>query len=144
LSEQYSVEITKTVCGSWLRADAATEEAGHTARDNLNTHTIGAFYTAFKPARARTFVSRIEFHCTPKHGSWLNIAENELNCVTSQCVAGRRIGSEAELREETTAWYEDINAIQRGIDWQMKIDDARIKLKSIYPQIKLRQTIRSL
>ena len=105
--------------------------------DNLNTHTIGAFYTAFQPARARSLVSRIEFHYTPKHGSWLNIAENELSCVTSQCVAGRRIGSEAELRDETTAWYEDINAIQRGVDWQMKIDDARIKLKSIYPQIKL-------
>lgn len=105
--------------------------------DNLNTHTIGAFYTAFKPERARSLVSRIEFHYTPKHSSWLNIAENELSCVTSQCVAGRRIGSEAELRDETTAWYEDINAIQRGVDWQMKIDDARVKLKSIYPQIKL-------
>lgn len=105
--------------------------------DNLNTHTIGAFYTAFKPERARSLVSRIEFHYTPKHGSWLNIAENELSCVTSQCVAGRRIGSEAELRDETTAWYEDINAIQRGVNWQMKIDDARVKLKSIYPQIKL-------
>ena len=105
--------------------------------DNLNTHTIGAFYEVFEPARARALVSRIEFHFTPKHGSWLNIAENELSCLTSQCVSGRRIGSQEELREETTAWYEEINSLQRGVEWQMKIDDARIKLKSIYHKIKL-------
>ena len=105
--------------------------------DNLNTHSIAAFYTAFEPAVARSFVSRIEFHYTPRHGSWLNIAENELSCVTAQCVSGRRCGSETELREQTTAWHEDINATQRGVEWQMKIDDARIKLKSIYPQITL-------
>lgn len=105
--------------------------------DNLNTHTMGAFYEVFDPARARAIVSRIEFHYTPKHGSWLNIAENELSCVTAQCVSGRRIGSKDELREETTAWYEDINATQRGADWQMKLDDARIKLDSVYPKIKL-------
>jgi hypothetical protein len=112
--------------------------------DNLNTHTIGAFYEVFEPARVRALVSRIEFHFTPKHGSWLNIAENELSCLTSQCVSGRRIGSQEELREETTAWYEEINSLQRGVEWQMKIDDARIKLKSIYPKIKLSQTTRSL
>lgn len=105
--------------------------------DNLNTHTMGAFYEVFEPVRAREIVSRIEFHYTPKHGSWLNIAENELSCVTSQCVSGRRIGSEAELREQTTAWYEDINATQRGVEWHMKIDDARTKLTSIYPKIEL-------
>ena len=105
--------------------------------DNLNTHTMGAFYEVFEPARARAIVSRIEFHYTPKHGSWLNIAENELSCFTRQCVVGRRFGNEEELREQATAWYEDLNATQRGVDWQMKIDDARIKLKSIYPKIKL-------
>lgn len=105
--------------------------------DNLNNHTIGAFYTAFQPARARSLVSRIEFHYTPKPDGWLNIAENELSCVTSQCVSGRRLGSEAELRAETTAWYKDINSIQRGVEWHMKIDDARMKLKSAYPNIKL-------
>lgn len=105
--------------------------------DNLNTHTIGAFYEAFEPSRARALVSRIDFHYTPKHGSWLNIAENELSCLTSQCVSGRRIGSEAELRDEATAWYSEINSTQRGVDWQMKVDDARIKLESIYPKIKL-------
>lgn len=105
--------------------------------DNLNTHTIGAFYEVFEPSRARELVSRIEFHYTPKHGSWLNIAENELSCLTSQCVSGRRIGSEEELRRETTAWHNEINSTQRGVDWQMKIDDARVKLISIYPKIKL-------
>ncbi len=89
--------------------------------DNLNTHTIGAFYETFEPSRARALVSRIEFHYTPKHGSWLNIAENELSCLTSQCVSGRRIGSEEELRNETTAWYDEINSTQHGVDWQMKI-----------------------
>jgi hypothetical protein len=105
--------------------------------DNLSTHAIGAFYEVYKPARARAIVSRIEFHYTPKHGSWLNIAENELSCLTSQCVSGRRFGNEAELRREANAWYNDINSQQRGVDWQMKVDDARIKLKSVYPKIKL-------
>lgn len=113
--------------------------------DNLNTHTIGAFYTAFKPARARAFVSRIEFHCTPKHGSWLNIAENELSSMTRQCVSGRRIGDIQTLRDETAAWSTDVNSTQRGVVglcpakgvWQMKIDDARCKLTSVYPKIKL-------
>jgi hypothetical protein len=105
--------------------------------DNLNTHTLGAFYEVFEPARARAIVSRIEFHYTPKHGSWLNIAENELSCLTRQCVSGRRIGSEEALREQATAWHEDVNATQRGVDWQMKIDDARLKLKSVYPKTKV-------
>jgi len=105
--------------------------------DNLNTHTKGAFYEAFAPARARSLVRRIEFCYTPKHGSWLNIAENELSSLTRQCVAGRRFGDVTALREETEAWSTDVNAAQRGVDWQMKIDDARTKLKSVYPKIKL-------
>jgi hypothetical protein len=105
--------------------------------DNLNTHTKGAFYETFEPARARSLVSRIEFHYTPKHGSWLNIAENELSSMTRQCVAGRRIGSADELRVETTAWHDDVNNTQRGVEWQMKTEDARTKLKSVYPKIKV-------
>jgi len=105
--------------------------------DNLNTHTMGAFYEAFEPARARPLVRRIEFRHTPKHGSWLNIAENELSSVTRQCVAGRRFGDIATLRTETSAWSSDVNETQRGVDWQMKIDDARCKLKSVYPKMKL-------
>lgn len=105
--------------------------------DNLNTHTKGAFYETFAPEVARSLVRRIEFHYTPKHGSWLNIAENELSSMTRQCVSGRRIGSIEELRAETSAWSTDVNSTQRGVDWQMKIGDARTKLKSVYPKIKL-------
>ena len=105
--------------------------------DNLNTHTKGAFYEVFKPERARSLVRRIEFCYTPKHGSWLNIAENELSSLTRQCVSGRRFADIPTLREETGAWSTDVNATQRGVDWQMKIDDARTKLKSVYPTIKL-------
>jgi hypothetical protein len=105
--------------------------------DNLNTHTKGAFYEAFEPERARQLVRRIEFCFTPKHGSWLNIAENELSSLTRQCVTGRRFGEIEILRAETSAWSSDVNGTQRGVDWQMKIDDARCKLKSVYPKIKL-------
>jgi hypothetical protein len=105
--------------------------------DNLNTHPKGAFYEAFDPERARQLVRRIEFCYTPKHGSWLNIAENELSALTRQCVRTRRFGDIETLRNETAAWSTDVNTTQRGVDWQMKIDDARCKLTSIYPKIKL-------
>jgi hypothetical protein len=105
--------------------------------DNLNTHTKGAFYEAFEPERARQLVRHVEFRHTPKHGSWLNIAENELSSLTRQCVAGRRFGDVDTLRDETSAWSSDVNRTQRGVDWQMKIAHARIKLTSLYPKIKL-------
>jgi len=105
--------------------------------DNLNTHTKGAFYEAFDPERARSLVRRIEFCYTPKHGSWLNVAENEWSSLTRQCVADQCFGEVETLREETAAWSTDVNETQRGVDWQMKIDDARTKLKSVYPTIKL-------
>lgn len=105
--------------------------------DNLNTHTAGAFYEVFEPAKARAYVRRIEFCYTPKHGSWLNIAENELSCMTRQCLNGRRIGELALLQEEIGAWSIDVTEAQRGVDWQMTIDDARCKLKSVYPKILL-------
>jgi hypothetical protein len=104
--------------------------------DNLNTHTKGAFYEVFEPERARALVRRIEFCHTPKHGSWLNIAENELSSLTRQCVTGRRFADIPTLQDETSAWSLDVNSTQRGVDWQMKIDDARCKLKSVYPKIK--------
>jgi hypothetical protein len=105
--------------------------------DQLNTHTKGAFYEVFEPERARQLVRRIQFCYTPKHGSWLNIAENELSSLTRQCVSGRRFGDIETLREETAAWSIDVNQTQRGVDWQMQIDDARCKLTSVYPKIKL-------
>jgi hypothetical protein len=102
--------------------------------DNLNTHTKGAFYEAFEPEKARAIVRRLEFRHTPKHGSWLNIAENELSSMTRQCVRNRRFGTIDALRSETAAWHEHSNARQRGVDWQFRVDDARIKLKSVYPK----------
>ncbi len=99
--------------------------------DNLNTHTMGAFYEAFPADLARAIVRRLEFRYTPKHGSWLNSAENELSSVTRQCFNGRRIGEINILRDETSAWETRSSDRQRGVDWQFKIDAARTKLKSL-------------
>ena len=104
--------------------------------DNLNTHTKGAFYEAFTPEVARAYIRRLEFCYTPKHGSWLNIAECELSCMTSQCLSGRRIGELEELQSEIGIWAEKTNAKQRGVDWQFQIDEARTKLTRLYPKIK--------
>jgi hypothetical protein len=103
--------------------------------DNLNTHTQGAFYEAFEPETARAIRRRLEFCYTPKHGSWLNIAENELSSMTRQCLKDRRFETIDALRKETAAWHQRSNARQRGVDWQFKVDDARVKLKSVYPKI---------
>ena len=103
--------------------------------DNLNTHTKGAFYEAFLPEQARAILRRLEFRYTPKHGSWLNIAENELSSLTRQCLKDRRLGDIAELRAETTAWHQASNQKQRGVDWQFQVNDARRKLKNLYPKI---------
>lgn len=104
--------------------------------DNLNTHTKGAFYEAFTPAKARALVKRIDFRYTPKHGSWLNIAENELSTMTRQCVSGRRFETITKLQSEIHAWSNSSNKKQRDVDWQFKVQDARKKLKSLYPKIK--------
>ena len=81
-------------------------------------------------------VRRLEFRHTPKPGSGLNIAENELSAMTRQCVQGRRFATIEELKEQTVAWHEYVNNKQRGVDWQFRIGDARTKLKSLYPKIK--------
>ena len=104
--------------------------------DNLNTHTKGAFYEAFEPDKAKAYLRRLKFCYTPKHGSWLNVAECELSCLTSQCLGGRRLGELAVLQSEIAIWSEKTNAKQRGVDWQFKTDDARRKLKRLYPKIK--------
>jgi len=103
--------------------------------DNLNTHTRGAFYETFEAKKARELVRRMEFHYTPKHGSWLNIAENELSSMTRQAISGRRIENIEILSAETSAWAESSNEKQRGIDWQFTIENARVKLKSLYPNL---------
>ena len=119
-----------------LRTRYAEAEKVILVCDNLNTHTMGAFYEAFPARQARELVRRLDFRFTPKHGSWLNISENELSSLTRQCLKGRRIGDIAELRRETTAWATASNNKQRGVDWQFTINDARLKLKSLYPKGK--------
>jgi hypothetical protein len=128
----WAVEVARLLEGRYHKCSAVTMVC-----DNLNTHTIGAFYEAFPPARARAIVRRLHFCHTPKHGSWLNIAENELSSLTRQCVSGRRFSTLAKLQSELAAWSTDVNTTQRGVDWQMKVQDARGKLKSLYPKIKL-------
>jgi len=138
---EVSVRQTKTKAdwamemGRLLEGRYAACEQVIVVCDNLNTHTKGAFYEVFDPERARRLVRRLEFRHTPKHGSWLNIAENELSAMTRQCVSGRRFGDAEMLRAETSAWSSDVNSRQKGVDWQMKVADARIKLTSVYPKI---------
>ena len=105
--------------------------------DNLNTHTKGAFYEAFPADKARNYVRRLNFVHTPKHGSWLIVAECELSCLTSQCLADRRIGDLEFLQSEIQAWSDKTNTQQRGVDWQFTLADARTKLKKLYPKIEI-------
>jgi len=104
--------------------------------DNLNTHTIASLYEAFEPEEARRLAERLEIHYTPKHGSWLNVAEIELSVFTKQCL-DRRIPDMATLQQEAKAWYRKRNANQKGVDWQFTTEDARVKLKRLYPQIQM-------
>jgi hypothetical protein len=104
--------------------------------DNRNTPTKGAFYEAFEPARARAYIKRLNFGYTPKHGSWLQVAECDLSCLTSPCLRDRRIGALTELQSDIAAWSNQTNAKQRGIDWQFRLENARVKLKRLYPKIK--------
>jgi transposase len=101
--------------------------------DNLNTHTPSSFYEAFPPHVAYGLAQKFEFHYTPKHGSWLNIAECELSALTLQCLGNRRIDSIEWLNREVSAWETDRNTRQKGVNWQFTTDDARLKLKRLYP-----------
>lgn len=102
--------------------------------DNLNTHTLGSLYEAFTPGKARALAERLEIHHTPKHGSWLNIAEIELSRLTRQCL-DRRIDDLDLINTELAAWQAATNADQRQVDWQFTTTDARIKLRHLYPQL---------
>jgi hypothetical protein len=104
--------------------------------DNLNTHSIGALYQTFPPEEALRLARKLELVHTPKHGSWLNIAESELSVLTRQCL-DRRIPEQAEVARESILWAERRNERQTGVDWQFTTDKARIKLKHLYPKIKL-------
>lgn len=103
--------------------------------DNLNTHNIASLYKTFLPDKARKMAERMEIHYTPKHGSWLNVAEIELSAFTRQCLS-RRIPTIEVLRSEAASWYTTRNAKQKSVDWQFRTENARIKLKRLYPQIQ--------
>jgi len=103
--------------------------------DNLNTHTISSLYETFSPQEAFRLAQRLEIHYTPKHGSWLNIAEIELAAIASQCLGHRRFSDISILNPELAAWYTKRNHSQKGVDWRFKETDARTKLKRLYPVI---------
>jgi hypothetical protein len=102
--------------------------------DNLNTHTAASLYEAFAPAEAKRLADKLEIHYTPKHGSWLNMAEIELGVLGRQCL-DRRLGAVERLTQEVSAWEQARNAAQRTVHWQFTTQDARIKLKKLYPCI---------
>lgn len=104
--------------------------------DNLNTHRLSTLYEAFEPSEARRLIERIEVIHTPRHGSWLNMAECELSALERQ-VLGVRISEEAALQSRVTNWGQDRNQRCRRIDWQFRTPDARIKLRRLYPQMQL-------
>jgi hypothetical protein len=103
--------------------------------DNLNTHTPGALYDGFAPAEAKRLADKLEIHSTPKHGSWLNIAEIELSVLSRQCL-DRRVPDAATLAREVAAWQERRNATTCAVDWRFTTADARIKLKRLYPSLQ--------
>ena len=104
--------------------------------DNLSTHTPAAFYEAFAPAEARRLAERVEWHYTPKHGSWLNVAELELSVLARQCL-DRRIPDQDTLRREVAAWEKERDAAVVRVDWQFSTADARVKLKQLYPSLEV-------
>ena len=102
--------------------------------DNLNTHDTASLYTAFPPEEAKCLAERLEIHYTPKHGSWLNIAEIELSVLKRQCLAGR-IDCIEKMRNEVAEWNTNRNNRQSGVDWRFSTKEARIKLKRLYPKL---------
>lgn len=100
--------------------------------DNLNTHTAGSLYETFAPEKAKWLMDRFEFIHTPRHGSWLNMAEIELNVMIGQCLR-RHIATLEEVRQELAAWEKSRNAMQAKVNWRFTTEDARVKLKRLYP-----------
>lgn len=121
--------IKEMLEGRYADADKVT-----LVMDNLNTHNTASLYTAFPPAEAKRLADRLEIHYTPKHGSWLNIAEIELSVLKRQCLAGR-IDCIEKMRAQVVAWNTDRDNRQTKVDWQFSTPDARIKLKRLYPQL---------
>ena len=120
----------------WLAEDVYPEaDRVVLVMDNLNTHKLASLYEAFPPEQARRIAGRLEVHHTPKHGSWLNVAEIELSVLTRQCL-DRRIGSTEELLKELEPWSEERNDRGIGVNWRFTTADARIKLRRLYPAVQ--------
>jgi hypothetical protein len=134
-SQRTAVDWAQEVAGL-LEGRYAQAEKVILICDQLNTHTIASLYKAFPPDKARRLARRLEIHYTPKHGSWLNIAECELSVLTRQCLRNRTASPQALVRK-VTPWAQDRNARQRGVHWHFRTKDARIKLTHLYPQVQL-------
>jgi hypothetical protein len=120
----------------WLAEDVHPDaEVIVLVQDNLNTHTLASLYEAFPPEQARRIAERFEVHYTPKHGSWLNVAEIELSVLARQCL-DRRIGSAEELEREVAAWEQERNERAIEVRWRFTTADARIKLHRLYPSLQ--------
>lgn len=116
-----------------LTVDYPDAESVVLVMDNLNTHTLGSLYETFEPVKAHALAQRLEIHHTPKHGSWLNIAEIELAALTRQCL-DRRIEDLDVLNHELTAWQDSVNADQRQVAWHFTTGDTRTRLRHLYPE----------
>ena len=103
-------------------------------QDNHNTHRPGSLYEAFPPHEAKRLADKLELHYTPKHGSWLNIAEIELSTMSGQCL-NRRIPDRETLEREVAAWEAERNALGGAVNWRFTTEDARVKLKRLYPSV---------
>jgi len=135
---QVTEQRPKVACAharQWL-VDAGSPEAAviRVVLDNLNTHKIASLYEAFEPAEARRIARKLEFHYTPKHGRWVNMAESELSVLPQQCL-DRRIPDAATLTREIAAWEQQRTAAPATIDWRFSVTDARKKLKRLYPSL---------
>jgi hypothetical protein len=117
----------------WLLTESPYKHAPKIklVQDNLNTHVIASLYKAFPPQEARSYAKRLEFHFTPKHGSWLNIAELTISVMSKQCI-NRRIADIDELNKELQAWQTDYSNASSGVNWQFTTDDVHIKLQCLY------------
>ena len=124
-----------TACVTWSTLTTPDAPKIRVVQDNLSTHKPAALYEAFAPAEARRILERLNFYYTPKHGSWLNMAEIELNVLNSQCL-DRRLGDQETLIHEVAAWEADRNQLAATVNWQFTTEDARIKLRRLYPSFQ--------
>ena len=130
-------KVTKKDCVSWagfIERSLLNMNKNALVMDNLNTHNAGSFYEKFPPEKAKSLWDRFEFVHTPKHGSWLNIAEIELNVLWGQCL-NRRIDDIETVRKEAVAWQDTRNNKNAKVNWQFATADARVKLSRLYPTL---------